>query len=114
MQVIFYSREADAHELRSVAVNQVRAAIRRLTWLVTRASVQFSDVNGPRGGVDKRCQVHLRTARCGDVVITAQAHDWRCALNNALSRARRLLLRLWCRSRGGRGLDRRALAQDNG
>ena len=42
-----------------------------LAWLVPRARVQLSDVNGPRGGVDKRCQVELRTAGTGTVVINS-------------------------------------------
>ncbi len=106
MQVIFNARDADASALRDLAVYRVRFVMRRLTWLVPRATVQFTDVNGPRGGVDKRCQVALRTEGRGTVVVTAMARDWRSALDAALSRASRLLLRL-CR----RGHDRREPSQ---
>jgi hypothetical protein len=61
--------------------------------MVPRAKVQFSDVNGPRGGVDKRCQVELSTESAGTVVIASLARDWRTALDRSLGRATRVLTR---------------------
>ena len=109
MQVFFTSRDAGADEMRDVAVRRVLFAMRRLTWLVPRAMVHLSDVNGPRGGVDKRCQLQLRTERAGTVVITSMARDWRVALDSALIRASRVLLRLWRRNHAQRPAGRRAL-----
>ena len=109
MQVLFSSRDSDANDLRDLAVRRVRFVMRRLTWLVPRATVQLSDVNGPRGGVDKRCQVALRTDGRGTVVVTAMARDWRSALDGALSRASRLLLRLCRRGHGLRERGQRAI-----
>jgi ribosome-associated translation inhibitor RaiA len=80
--------------------------LRRLGWLVPRAEVQMSDVNGPRGGIDKRCQVELRTDGAGSVVVASVASNWRTALDNALARAARFLLRLW-----RRGSDPRRMRQ---
>jgi ribosome-associated translation inhibitor RaiA len=97
MQVLFKSRDAQAAPWRELAERRVRFALRRLGWLVPRAEVQLSDVNGPRGGVDKRCQLALRTDGAGVVVVTAVARDWRTALDEALSRAGRFLMRLWRR-----------------
>ena len=112
MQVIFSSRDGGADDYRDLAVRRVRFVMRRLNWLVSRATVQLSDVNGPRGGVDKRCQIHLRTDGRGTVVVTAMARDWRTALDGALSRASRLLLRLWRRGRGPREPEQRVVALD--
>ena len=112
MQVLFSSRDCEANEFRDLVVRRVRFVMRRLNWLVPRATVQLSDVNGPRGGVDKRCQIHLRTDGRGTVVVTAMARDWRTALDSALSRATRLLLRLWRRGRGSREPGRRVVAFD--
>lgn len=100
MQVLFETRDPEAARLRELAERRVRFAMRRLTWLVPRARVQLSDTNGPRGGVDKRCRVELRPDGVQPVVITAVARDWRSALDSALTRAARLLVRLWRRSRG--------------
>lgn len=93
MQVIFESRDADGAQMRDMSVERVRFALRRLNTWVPRARVQFSDVNGPRGGVDKRCQVELSTDAAGTVVIASLARDWRTALDRSLGRATRALTR---------------------
>ena len=93
MQVIFESRDAEGANLRELSVERVRFALRRLTTLVPRAKVQFSDVNGPRGGVDKRCQVELSTRTAGIVVIASLARNWRTALDRSLSRATQAVTR---------------------
>jgi hypothetical protein len=93
MQVTFESRDADGALMRDLSVQRVRFALRRLSTLVQRAKVQFSDVNGPRGGVDKRCQVELSTDAAGTVVIASLARDWRTALDRSLGRATRVLTR---------------------
>jgi hypothetical protein len=93
MQVVFESRDADGAQMRELSVTRVRFALRRLNTWVSRAKVQFSDVNGPRGGVDKRCQVEFSTEAAGTVVIASLARDWRTALDRALGRATRVLKR---------------------
>jgi hypothetical protein len=98
MQIIFESRDADATPLRELSIARVRFALRRLKALVPRAKVQFSDVNGPRGGIDKRCQVELQTGTAGTLVIASLASDWRTALDRSLSRATRALRRSLQRS----------------
>jgi hypothetical protein len=100
MQVLFESRDPEATALRDFAEKRVRFSMRRLTWLVPRAKVKLVDVNGPGGGVDKRCQIEFQTDGNGTVVITAMARDWRLALDNALARAARSLVRVVQRSRG--------------
>jgi hypothetical protein len=93
MQIIFESRDADGSQMLDLSVERVHFALRRLGALVSRAKVQFSDVNGPRGGVDKRCQVELSTQAAGTVVIASLARDWRTALDRSLGRATRVLTR---------------------
>lgn len=110
MQIHFESRDPEAAQLRSVAVQRLNFVMRRVRWLVPQASVKLSDVNGPRGGIDKRCQVALRTEGAGTVVITALARNWHGALEAALARASRTLLRNWQRARQPvRGRSTRAL-----
>ncbi len=99
MQVIFKSRDADAEHLRTIAIRRVRFAMRRLGWLAPRASVQLSDVNGPRGGVDKRCQIEIATNGGAPIVVTSMARDWMSALQSALARATQSLLHHYKRSR---------------
>jgi hypothetical protein len=98
MQVLFESRDPQGAQWREVAVRRLRFVLRRLTWLVPRARVQLADVNGPRGGVDKQCRIELKTADAGTVVVTAMARDWHAALNTALARSARTLVRGWRRA----------------
>jgi hypothetical protein len=93
MKVIFESRDAKGAQMRDLSIERVRFALRRLTTFVPHAKVQFSDINGPRGGMDKRCQVELKTDNAGTVVISSLARDWRTALDRSLSRATRVLTR---------------------
>ena len=112
MQVIFETRHPEAARLRPIAERRIRAALRRLSWLAPRARVQLSDVNGPRGGIDKRCQVELITESTGPIIITSMARDWRLALQSALARAVQALLHAWQRANNTRR-TRQALLVDN-
>jgi hypothetical protein len=97
MQIVFESDDLDAKELRPLAERRARLALRRLSWLAPRARVSLSDINGPRGGTDKRCQVELISESTGPVVVTSIASNWRTALQSALARAAQSLLRAWQR-----------------
>lgn len=99
MQVIFESSDPQAARLRTLAERRVRQALKRLAWLAPRVRVHLSDINGPRGGIDKRCQVELITDGGKPVVVTSLAKDWFSALQSALARATRSLLHNWQRSR---------------
>lgn len=112
MQVLFKSRHPQVAELRELAERRVRFVLRRLAWLVPRAEVQMSDLNGPRGGVDKCCQVELRTDGAGSVVVTSVANDWRTALDRALARASRYLTRLRQRGSDPRRMRQRMLGHE--
>ncbi|URI08520.1 HPF/RaiA family ribosome-associated protein [Aquincola tertiaricarbonis] len=112
MQVVFTSRDPQAAGLRLLAEQRLRFALRRLKTRVPRAEVELSDVNGPRGGVDKRCQLALRTDGVGPVVVSSVAADWRSALDRALARATRFLLREARRAQDMRRQRRRARAAE--
>ena len=107
MKVLFLARTPRATELRDLTERRVRFVLRRLGWLVPRAEVHMSDVNGGRGGIDKRCQVELKTDGAGSVVVTSVANEWRTALDKALARAARSLMRLWRRDTDSRRLRQR-------
>ena len=92
MQVIFESTDPQAAQLRTVAERRVRQALKRLAWLTPRVRVHLSDINGPRGGIDKRCQIELMTDGGKPIVVTSLAKDWFSALQSALTRATRSLL----------------------
>ena len=102
MQVLIETRHINenvqSNQLRELVDSRLRFVMRRMAWLVPRAKVQLSDINGPRGGLDKRCHIELKTDTHGSVQITAIDNDWRTAVDNAVVRASRTLVRTWQRS----------------
>ena len=61
--------------------------------------LSFSDINGPRGGDDKRCQLRIPLTRMRDVIIEDTAADLYQALDRAIDRASRTLERRLSRQR---------------
>lgn len=106
MQLLFKSRDRQAQGLRDWALGRTGFVLRRMAWRVSSASVQMTDVDGHRHGVDKRCQVALVASDGAPVVVTATARDWHSALNHALSRAAEVLKRLFRRAQQGRRTER--------
>lgn len=73
-----------------------------LDWVqqdVERVVITLSDINGPRGGNDKRCQLRIPLPRMRDVVIEEIAHDLQFAVTRAVDRAARSLERRLSRQR---------------
>jgi putative sigma-54 modulation protein len=56
-------------------------------------SVRLSDVNGPRGGNDKRCQIKIPLVGGADVVIEDAETDLYVAIDRAAERTERTLAR---------------------
>lgn len=60
---------------------------------VTRLVMRLSDINGRRGGNDKRCLLELRLKGASDIVIEDVEEDLYAAIDRATERARRALVR---------------------
>ena len=60
---------------------------------IDRVTVRLSDINGPRGGADKRCHIHVAVAHQADVVIEDIQADLYVAIDHATDRAGRALAR---------------------
>ena len=113
MQVLFKSRDPQAHELQDLVQRRMRFVFRRIDWLIPKATVQLSDVNGPRGGIDKRCQIEIKSDVAGNIVVSSVDRDWRTALDKALSRAARFLMRQWRRGVDNKRPRQRAIPMSN-
>lgn len=66
---------------------------------ITRVSVRLSDINGPRGGEDKRCFIEVRLKTAPAVVIEDTEADLYVAIDRAAERAGRTLARRLARQR---------------
>ena len=61
--------------------------------IIQRVTVRLSDINGPRGGADKRCHIQVAVVRQADVVIEDIQADLYVAIDRAADRAGRALAR---------------------
>lgn len=82
-------------ELRQRLDGRLRRMAQRLACGVRRVAVTLSDVNGPRGGLDKRCcvQVHLGRSTRRALVIQDTGASLPQLLDRTLLRTARTLAR---------------------
>jgi ribosomal subunit interface protein len=66
---------------------------------IQRVVVRLSDINGPRGGADKRCHLRLVLPAMPDVVVEDIEADLYLAIDRAADRAGRTLRRRLARQR---------------
>jgi ribosome-associated translation inhibitor RaiA len=67
-----------------------RRLVTALGWAyvhVRRLVVRLSDINGPRGGVDKRCKIQVQLDGGRDVIIEDTEADLYVAIDRAAGRA---------------------------
>lgn len=62
-------------------------ALERFSSKIRAVHLSVHDVNGPRGGIDKRCMIRISTVPRGIVIITAEANRVSTAVRQALRRA---------------------------
>lgn len=56
---------------------------------IERTSVRIEDVNGPRGGTDKRCRIKVVLSGLPSVVVEERHHELQAAMDRALARVER-------------------------
>ena len=79
--------------LRDHAQRRLQFALDWAKHGVSRVSINLSDINGPRGGKDKRCQIHIPLPGNRDVVIQDTESDLYAAIDLAADRASHTLER---------------------
>ena len=85
--------------LREHAERRLRYALDWARHEIAKVTLRLSDINGPRGGNDKRCQVRIPMPRARAVVIEDTAADLYVAMDRAIDRAARALERRLARQR---------------
>ncbi len=92
MRVLIHPRTITADEgLRSRATEALEAALESVGRHLVRVDAYLTDVNGPRGGPDKRCRVVARL-RTGPVVVSRAGIDPVAVVAAAAVQCRRLIL----------------------
>lgn len=75
------------------AERRLRFVLARCDDRIQRVVMRLSDVNGPRGGLDKRCHLQLVAAGLPEVVVKDTAANLYRAIDRATDRAARNLVR---------------------
>lgn len=71
--------------------NRLAFAFSHADPVISRVAVRLGDVNGPRGGADKRCLVEVRLKSAPAVVVEDVETDLYRAIDRAVHRAGRAL-----------------------
>jgi len=88
MQIEICGREVKVGErLREYIEQRARFALERLARPIRKIRVQLRDLNGPRGGVDKSCQVRIALAPATTLVVEHRSASAYAAIDSALDKA---------------------------
>ncbi len=94
MQIDIQSRGFSlTNALLDYSKRRVHSAMAYVSGHVGRVVIRLSDVNGPRGGVDKCCRIQVALAGMPDVVVEDTEYDMYTAIDRAIDRARRTVVR---------------------
>ena len=91
----------------SAAIAEVSALVEkglaRFSERLTRVEVHLSDINGARGGIDRRCQLEARAAARNPVSVDHEAGSEVEAVRGAIDKMVRLLTSTFDRLNDHRG-----------
>ncbi|MFC5461757.1 HPF/RaiA family ribosome-associated protein [Massilia niabensis] len=79
--------------LRSYIEQRLVTALGWARHHMRKLAVSLSDINGPRGGVDKRCKIQVRLAGGRDIIIDDIDADLYAAIDRAADRADRAVVK---------------------
>ncbi len=79
--------------LRNHAERRLRCVLTCCDQRIQRVAMRLSDINGPRGGADKRCHLQVVLVGLPDVVIEDIEADLYVAIDRAVDRAGRTVVR---------------------
>jgi putative sigma-54 modulation protein len=81
--------EALEHHIRT----RLGFTLSRIASRIRRVNIRLSDLNGPRGGIDKRCLVEVRLDGLSVVVVEDVQSNMYTAIDRAPGRAARTTMR---------------------
>ena len=104
MQLLISGRNFKiGEELREHIDRRVQFALGKFDPEIDRVEVGLSDVNGPRGGIDKQCRIVAKMRSLGTVVVEDADEDFYAVVSRAADRIGRSV---------SRALDRRRTVKD--
>ena len=102
-------------DLREYIDRRLHFALGRFSPAIDHVGVRVGDVNGPRGGVDKHCQivVKLRASGSNLIAVDDSDEDLYAAVAQASNRVGRTVARTVERRQGKRSYQRRRTSTAN-
>ncbi|MDQ1832773.1 HPF/RaiA family ribosome-associated protein [Massilia scottii] len=79
--------------LRSYTEQRLAIALGWAGQHMRKLAVSLSDINGPRGGIDKRCKIQVQLGGGKEVIIEDTEADLYSAIDRAAERADRAVVR---------------------
>ena len=79
--------------LRAYTEQRLATALGWARHHMRKLAVSLSDINGPRGGVDKRCRIQVQLGRGREVIIDDVDANLYAAIDRAVDRADRAVVR---------------------
>ena len=94
MQLEVNSRQTDIDEdVLCKAKRLLRFSLSRFKGAISRVKLMFNDVNGPKGGIDKRCRIMVKMKTAGQIVVENDGMDYIETLSICLDRLTRAIRR---------------------
>ena len=95
MQSTIITRGIDASGgIRDYIMERIDAVLVHAKDSIQFITVRLTDQNGPKGGVDKRCQVHLKPMGLPTVVVSDVSASVSDAVDRAMQRAEKAVKRV--------------------
>ncbi len=79
--------------LKTYTEQRLRATLGWAGERMRKLAVSLSDINGPRGGIDKRCKIQVQLGGGQEIVIEDTEADLYVAIDRAADRADRAVVR---------------------
>ena len=92
MDMQFRSPDPEGALWQQRCLDRMRRALRRMHGAVAQVRVRLEDINGPDGGVDKRCRVEVAVIGQEPVAVTATARSWQSSIEAAATVLRQRLI----------------------
>lgn len=94
MQLGINDRQGGMNEEVSLKANRLlRFSLSRFGGVVSHVKTTFLDVNGPKGGIDKRCRITVKMKTSGLLVAQSDGVDYLEALSVCLDKITRVIRR---------------------
>jgi ribosome-associated translation inhibitor RaiA len=88
-----------SRRLREYVIRRLSLVLDRKQYSIQALKVRISDQNGPKGGIDKQCQIHLTLPGLPPVVVTEKGRDVAAMVDQAAHRAAQAIDRLLSRAK---------------